>query len=427
MHRTSKGDPQGRNPHSHRLRGKEFFERLGHGLSSQQYLNILFNLIGAPLYLIAVLNGAKVFLGSAVSYMLYARTTRRVITHLTVPTSALVFGFSFILVALAVYIRSILLFMVAVLVGSITLIPYGDIYHQLFRNLTDAAGRALRHPHFTAFGTLVTSIGLVGGAYLLDTLPLAGRRMPVPLTSNLFQLRLSGYWLVLELTALCFVASGLLAYAIIKAADRPAHSAPTSVRMVLRQVKQNRTLALLLVASSLTSLMTTLGHAFYGVFIYTELGAVGFRGFMNIAVIFVIAVFTALLAPGITHRNIREYGRFSMLLFGVILMAIMPLSYFYKPNLISIAAGTILGVFGSSVLATAHSLVINHTLPMDARKGLAQSAALAALPCYAIGIPLGGIIVYLFGLPVLFLCLSLGMLLMLPIYGLVATHHKEPW
>jgi hypothetical protein len=115
-----------------------------------------------------------------------------------------------------------------------------------------------------------------------------------------------------------------------------------------------------------------------------------------------------------------------MLVFGSLLMAILPLAYFYKPNLMSIAAGTIIGVFGSSVLATAHSLVTGDILHEDHIRHIRSASPIITVLLHVVGIPLGALLVHLYGMQALFATLSAAMvLLVLPLYTMVIIRHSR--
>jgi hypothetical protein len=240
-----------------------------------------------------------------------------------------------------------------------------------------------------------------------------------------------GYVLVFEIAALAFVASGFLVYFVI---GRQISGKGASIAQGFKEMKsqwhefsKNRILVTLLLASAATSIVNTMGNAFYGIFIYSKLMHVGFGGFVNVAVIFSVGVIAVLLAPSLTRMNALRYGNFPLLVFGTLLMAIMPLSYYYKPNLLSIAIGTLVGICGAAVVGTAQGLLTMDLLKDEERMRFFRFNAAATVLPYVIGIPMASWLLQIVGMQKFFLALSLTLCLVVaPLYfGIVLMQHKK--
>src|SRR4030042_2080480 len=113
------------------LTAKEIFDRIGYGFASVQFINILFNLAGAGFFLIGVINGLKTVLSLIISSFLQEYVKIKQISKKFMSKAGILFGISFLFIALAVVIKSLALFSVALLVGSIGVVTYGDLYSRL--------------------------------------------------------------------------------------------------------------------------------------------------------------------------------------------------------------------------------------------------------------------------------------------------------
>jgi MFS family permease len=405
---------------------KEFFDRVGYGFGSQQYISILFYLIGAPLFLIGMLNGTKVFLSGVLASLI---NTFRGQYKKILCIAALVVGFSFIVLAYSLSIGSLWLFFLAAVIGALAVIPYGDIYQRIFKGLAEHERKMYLLNHLTTLGGLVTIISMLAAAIILDKFPVTGKVITLPLLGRGYAY---GYLIVFEVAAMAFIISGLLAYFLASNEKSSGfghglHETVSSLRHNWRAFSSNRVLLTFLVAGAVTSIVNALGNAFYGLFIYKDLGYVGFGGFANVAVIFMIGIVAGLLAPRLTRMNSLHYGKFPMLLFGTLLMAILPLSYYYKPNLLSIAIGTIIGIFGGAIVGTAQGLLILDVLKEEERMSFFRfNSSVTVLP-YIIGIPLGCLAVQSLGMQNFFLILSLTLVVVVvPIYlSIILMQHKK--
>ena len=166
--------------------------------------------------------------------------------------------------------------------------------------------------------------------------------------------------------------------------------------------------------------MQVLGNSFYGVFIFEKFLNTGFGSFTNIAVVFVLSLMGSMLTPIIIKHNTKESGKFPMLIFGTMLMAIMPLTYYYNPNLLSIGLGTILGVIGSAIVGIAQGLLAGEIIHHELRESYFRMHSLITVIPYLITIPLGAYFAQNYGLGKLFLVLGLLLVgFVVPLYFIV--------
>jgi MFS family permease len=148
---------------------------------------------------------------------------------------------------------------------------------------------------------------------------------------------------------------------------------------------------------------------------------------MNVAIVFIIALLTSFFAPMITRQNALEYGKFPMLVFGTLLLAIMPLSFVYKPNLLSISLGTMLGIIGGVICGVAQGLLTLDILKEHEREAYVKASQIMTIMPYFIAIPIAAYVAQVFGLKILFLWLVIALAaIVMPMYFfvVVANHNK---
>ena len=170
--------------------------------------------------------------------------------------------------------------------------------------------------------------------------------------NNLFSLRIYGYLIVFEIAAISFIAAGYILSHVknksnqlkkqgnLKDETSDIHkeylSGPLQLKDNFNFFIKNKILLLLIITNIVVSLVQIIGYSYFGIFIYQNFNNVMFGGFLNVAMVFLISVFSSLIGYFITKINARAYRKFPILIFGIIMIAFMPFIYYFKPDLIRI-------------------------------------------------------------------------------------------
>ena len=88
-----------------------------------------------------------------------------------------------------------------------------------------------------------------------------------------------------------------------------------------------------MLATVITTVLQIVGNSYYGIFIYQEFKEQFLGGFLNVALIFVIALLASISGSLLTKRFSKSLGEAPMLVFGTLLIALLPLTMFFKPML----------------------------------------------------------------------------------------------
>ena len=415
---------------------KELFDRIGYGFGSPQFVNILFAHTGASYLLIGTLNGLKAVLSVLFSSFLEQAYKTREISRRLIGASGVLLGFSFIFMAMARFFNSVPFFTASLLLGTIGVVSYGDLYEKLTAGFKkEKRGYVLTK--ISQFGLIIIGASMLLGGYLMDKFPATGVRLTFELFNKTFSFKLYGYLLAFEISAIAFILSGYiisfikerrLEESIVESGEKKEviQSQFQTLKEHLGIFVKNRILLILLIATTISGLAQTMGNAFYGIFIYRYLNNEGFGSFTNVAVIFIIALFASLISPYITRKTSMAYGKFPMLAFGTVLMAIMPLTFYYNPNLLSISMGTLIGVIGAAITGVAHGLLTLDIIPEKIRQTYFGSFSLLITIPFLITTPIFSYIGQVYGLKTLFLINgAMLILIVLPLYFLVVAMHRD--
>ena len=410
---------------------KELFDRIGYGFGSPQFVNIIFAQTGASYLTIGTVNGIRAVLSVLFSTFIEQAYKTREISKRFIGASGIVFGFSFIFIGMARFFNSVPFFIAALFLGTIGVVSYGDLYERLTSGFKKEK-RSYFLKKISQFGLFIIGSSMLLSAFFMDHFPATGTDIVLDFFGRTFSFRLYGYLLAFEITAISFILSGYV-ISFIKERNKELIEKKEILQNHFNNLKEHlgvflkdKVLLVLLIATTISGLVQTMGNSFYGIFIYRYLNNQGFGGFMNVAVIFLIALFASVIGPYVTRKTSMEYGKFSMLTFGTVLMAIMPLTFYYNPNIISIAMGTLLGIIGASVTGVAHGLLTLEIIPERIRQTYFGSFSLLITIPFLVTAPIFSYIGQIYGLRNLFLILG-GMLLVivLPLYFLIVVLHRN--
>ena len=381
------------------IAAKEFSEKLSAGLISQQFISILLSTLNASMFMIGSVVGLKALLESLLSSFMQELTSVRTLKKWTIVIMSIVFGIIIALSGAALYWNNLPLFIVLIIATSIGIVILGDSYQVMFKRFIKPEDRGFLLSRLPQFGLIMAVLGLMFGAYLL--------------TKELF-------FTLFLIAALLFTFSNLFLIYIYKPATNEMNTTITGIIQEIwkktvgnaKKLFSNKIVIILFIASSITAVVQTLGNAYFGLFIFKSFG-----GYFNVALIFTIAVLTTLISPKIARMLGKKYGTIPQLVFGTLLVALLPLAYWYNPFLTSLSAATMIGIIGSAIIGLATGLLIRNELESDVQRMYYTSfPILIAIP-YIIAIPLGSYAANVVGLKTLFFYLSLILIIIVaPLY-----------
>jgi len=424
---------------------KEFFDRIGYGFASQQFINILFMLSGASLFLVGFINGIKTAIVYLISGFLKEYSKVKYFGKSYISTSGIVYGLSFLGMAFAVVLHSPILFILSLLTGSVGVIAHGDLYLSFFRLVLKNEHRKTFLRFISYFGMFITAASLILAGFLMDLFPINGISIsfnPVWLNlMNPINFRIYGYLLAFEITAIMFIISGYL-MSFIDEKKETVYNSTLYISAFMRQYiatarddsgifVKNRKILLLTIAASIMAVVQIVSNSYIGIFIYEHFKGQFMGGFMNVAIIFVIALITSITGSMLTKAFAKSLGEAPMLVFGTLLIALLPLTVYFNPNLYAIGLATALSVIGGAVVGVAQGLIAERLMDEREIAKYFSGLGLVSIVPTIILVTIGAIIAQIYSLQTLFLGLGIVLAgIVMPFYFILvliidAEYKKE--
>ena len=409
---------------------REFLDRFGYGAAAPQFINILFYQTGASLFLLGLFNGLRTVISMLFTSVLqeYAKVHR--VSKNLISAAGVLFGFSFLAMAFAIRSQSVWLFAVGMLLAGIGVVTYGDLYNKFVLETVrrEKMGAVLRK--MGAYGVFITMLSMLLGGWLIDEFPATSAEI------TLLGIRMTpiGYLLSFEITAFAFIISGYLLSFIYERREERSYPLGrfikehyASLYKNIRTFLKDRYIALLLLATIITGLLEVLGHSYYAVFIYQQFHDQVFGGFLNVAVIASVAILASFAGPFVTRRLQHAIGLAPMLVFGTLLMAILPLTLVYNISFLAIGAAFACSVIGSAIVGFAQGLLVRKLMNEETRKAYFMAVGLLVALPYLLLVPFGAWLAQAVGMSALFLAVGIGLVAVVtPLYFLlVALANKQ--
>ncbi|HYD02954.1 MAG TPA: hypothetical protein VEC16_01520 [Alphaproteobacteria bacterium] len=413
------------------LGAKELFDRVGYGFASQQFINILFLISGASLFLIGFVNGIKTALTYLVSGFLKEYSRIKYFGKFFISTSGVIYGLSFLGLAFAVVIHNPMLFAVSLLLGSIGVIAHGDLYIKFYNNVLKVEHRKTFLQFISYFGIFITAFSMIAAGLLMEIFPVTGQLISFNPSWASFaepiNFKIYGYLIAFEITAIMFILSGYLMSFIDDNRD-DVYSSSVYLMTFMGQylktaaedskifIKNSKVFLLTLAAISMT-IIQVVGNSFFGIFIYEHFRHQFLGGFMNVAVVFVIALVASISGTFLTRKLAKSLGEAPMLVFGTLLVALLPLTLFYNPNLYAIGLATALSIIGGAVVGVAQGLIAERLMSEKELSTYFSGLGFVSIIPTVILVTIGAILAQTYTLQELFKWLGYGLVaFVMPVY-----------
>lgn len=369
---------------------KEIFDRIGYGFAAHQFITILFFFTGAPIWLVGIISGAKDVLSVVFSSLIQKYSTVKSISNKFISRSGILFGFSFLIIAFAIKLKLVWLFAIAFLFGSLGVVTYGELYGKLLDSVIKHEKRGTFLKNIAHLGLIITGFAFLASGIIMDHYDM-------------------GYLVAFEIASVVFILSGFVLSKIPSNRDVAHypmklffHEYLYQVKTQLKMVKKNRTVRLMFLVAILFGVIQSLGNAYYGYFIYTQFENMFFGGLTNVAVLFSFAILVSFIGPALTRYVQKNIGLTPMLVFGTLLVAMMPLVLAYNPHFYAVLVACGLAVIGSSIVGIGQGMLARKLLDVENRKLYFRSLSIIVLIPYIILIPIGAFIADIYGFVALF-------------------------
>jgi len=395
---------------------REIFSKFSTGFGNDQFIYIFLYLLTGSYFILGITVGFSVVLSLLFSIFLYDYFEIKQVSKLMVSLTGLIMCLCFLLVALGIYFDMPYLLIIAVILLALGNVLHGDIYTKAYEFEVENNNQNSFLTRLGGYSLLFVVIGLLVGGFFLENYKL-------------------GYYYNFVIAAICLLLSGLILQSlIVKTKDLKNASVMKLFKQRFSLIRQrsglilrNKVVVTLAVASTLTALVQTIGNAYYGVFIYEQFTNSYFFGFLNVGVIFTVAILTSLFSIYIAKSLSKRYGNVPLLVFGTLLISILPLTMWHKPNLVNISMAMVCAVIGGAIVGLATGLLLSNYLSEQYRHWYFQTYSLLISLSYVIIIPFAAYIAqqskyvffgeYISGLQMMFALLGFMLLIVVvPLY-----------
>jgi hypothetical protein len=415
------------------LAAREVFDRIGYGGATPQFVNILF-WIGQQanpfiFFIIGVLNGVKTVLSVFWSGILQEYSKLHRVSKNMIAKAGIIFGFSFLFMGFGLLLHSTVMFSIAFLAGTIGIVAYGDLYLRFSRDTIrkERSGWFLRT--LAHWGIVITALALLLSGLLLDTFPISGTLWEFTLLGHSFSLNVYGYVLTFEVTAFAFILSGFITSLISDNREERQYQFGqffkeyvNIISLRLKTVWSNKYVKFLLLAAVISGILQLSITAYSGIAIYRLLAEHYDKPFVPLAMIYAIAIIASFSGPFFTERIHRSTGLSPTLVFGTLLMAILPLVLVYNDHIAAITVAMCLYVIGAAIVGFGQGMLAQNLMDDEMRRSYFQVQSVLVLLPYLLLIPVMAWIANALPLSTLFVITAIGLVgVVMPIYFLLVV------
>lgn len=409
------------------LTRKMFLDRISYGFGANQFINILFSMTSASYFFIGFINAIRSSLSTLLSGFLNEYSGQRNLSRKFIRTSGLLFGFSFLFLALSVSIRSKVLFAISLLLGSIGVVSYGDSFRNRMIRKMGKMNFSIIISKYSFIGLLITVVSLVLSGYIMQLIPVGGSFFIIQALGFKLPFRLYGYLIAFMITAIASIFSAhVLAKMRVDGEDEQLLSFGEFLQYYSEKIKKNlarffknKYLFTITLATLFIAVFQSVLNSFVGIHIYFTYIDVWFKGFMNVAVIFGVALLASYLGPVLASKLNKYLGLAPMFVFGAIVMTFLPLTIVFNPTSYfpAVLVAASISVIGVSIIGTGQSLLASKLLNEKDRNIYYASAGVVTVLPFLILVTFLVSLVHVYGLIALFKIISVGAIVtLIPIY-----------
>ena len=347
---------------------KDFFDKIGFGFSSPLLIFAILYTINPQPLLIGVVVAIKSFIMLMSSSFIKEYDERFNFNPKKIATYGTIFGILFLVLGFAKRINSELIYTLGILISTFFMVLHGDLYSKYVAQklIKSRSHKSIRFVSY--FGLIITGLAFIVSGYLLDF-------NNITLNFGFILINIPGYLLVFEIIAFAFIFSSY-AFSFVhpevleNKRDLKEQSEKKKKFFILffSELKtkfkvffNNTNIKLIFYGTLFSGSLQSLITVFSGIYLYSQFLNTG-KAFFYLSIIFGFGILAATIAPTIARKLIRIFGKTPMLVFGVFLISIFPLSIYLNVSFYALIIANAISVIGSSTLAIVQSFIINNTL-----------------------------------------------------------------
>jgi hypothetical protein len=432
IHNTYKSAKKNRIKNSNIILFKDFFDKIGYGFASPLLIYVLLYTLNTSILLFGVIAAIRSFITLFTSPIVKSYQQNFNIDRKVTSTFGTLFGLSFLLLAMAMRIQSTIIFTVGIILSSFFLVIHGDLYSNYIITKVKGARSTISAKIVSYFGLIITALAFVAAGFFLDF-------SSITINLGITAFTIPGYLLELEIVAFAFIFSSYVFsfvnpdLSLVKQKIKTKISKKEFFTNYFRNMKHNfskflanKDIKMLFYGTLFSGSLQTIIATFSGLYIFESIRGTVINPFFHLVIIFGVGIIAASIGPSIARSFTKIFGETPMLIFGVFLVAIFPISIYFNISYSGLIIAHAVSVIGASILSIVQSFLINNSLNEEEKKTYFS----AITPLIAMIMPfiiiLLTLLVYVIGFKEIFLVTAILILLLVtPFYfSLVINAHK---
>ncbi len=400
---------------------REFFFKLSSGFGNDQFIYIFIYLLTSSYLILGLSVGFSVILSLLASFLLQDYFKIKKITKTAVVLIGVAMTVCYVFIGLGVFYELGILVIAFMLILSLLNVLLGEVYSKTYGQKSEERTESFLLTKISGYSLIFVVIGLLIGAYVLEKYEF-------------------GYIYVFIIAGVSVLISSIALISLLSEKIQ-IETTPLNilVKQRLRDVKKfskmvfkNKVVKMLAIGTTITGIIQTAGITFYGLFVYQYFTNIGYGGFWNVAIVFAVPIITSLFSTTMAKLLSKQYGNVPALVFGTLLIAILPLTMWLKPNLISISMAMVCAVIGGAMVGLSTGLLLSNNVEPDLRGWYFQAYTLIVALAYLIFIPIASVIAEygnwfgLMSLQMLFAIMSIVLvIIVVPVYFAIFFIEKK--
>ncbi len=398
---------------------RELFFKLSSGFGNDQFIYIFLFLLTSSYFILGVTVGLSVILSLLFSMFLQDLFKKKKISKTMILITGIMMALCLGLIGVGLFYELSWLIIICVLLLALGNVLIGEIYSIAFGKKSEEKTDSLLLTKIGGYSLFFVVIGLVLSGFFLN------KYNAFNYANNIIVL------IVFGAAGLCLLIS---VFILLNLMETKMQIETTSIFILIKQrlrsirkmsgqIFKNKVVMMLAIGTAITGVIQTIGITYYGVFIYQYFTNIAFNGFLNVAIMFSVPIITSLFSTYMAKALSKQYGNIPALVFGTMLIAILPLTMWLKPGIINISMAIVCSVIGGSMIGLTTGLLLSNNIEPELRHWYFQGYTLLMVLAYVVFVPLGALVAEfgsfmgLMSLQVLFAVMAIVLVLVVvPVY-----------
>jgi len=311
---------------------KEFFDSTAFGLMPNQFINVLlFSILilnGAAWWIVGLANALK-HIASQFSEIFIGKYDSKTMIN-RIRLFSVLYAFSFFIMIFGLILNNYVIFVFAMILSGISISSQGLLYRRLVKQELKFSYLQEYYKRINLFALFSVALTFVS-AYLF--------------------IKINSLIIPLEIAAISFILSSYVLFKLRPEKKIKEISQFYNFKKQFKNIELFSKKSFFVTALALINAIIILTYSYLGIYIFENYKLFMLGYFGNIALVFGIAIVVSIiLSKPINYLISNNYGQLPVIIFGIALFSLIPLSFSQSVDFISLILATSIGAIGVSLL-----------------------------------------------------------------------------